>query len=54
MIAAGDKIVIEPVGDALWLAVHGRIGGKILPEEVEEESVLGQERIYGRWQQAAA
>jgi len=42
-----DKIVIEPIRDAIWLAIHGRKIGKILPEEVEEESLHEQEKLSG-------
>lgn len=42
-----DKIVIEPIRDAIWLAIHGRKIGKILPEEVEEESLREQEKLSG-------
>jgi AbrB family looped-hinge helix DNA binding protein len=43
--AEGDRIVIEPVRDALWLALHGRKIGYIDAEEVEEESEREQERL---------
>jgi len=43
--AVGDKIIIEPVRDAVWLAIHGRKIGLILPEEIEEESIHEQERL---------
>ncbi len=39
IIAAEDKTIIEPVRDAVWLALHGRKIGRIEPEEVEEESI---------------
>mgnify|MGYP001772984458 FL=1 len=45
IFAAGDKIVIEPVRDAVWLALYGRKIGRIMPEEVEEESAREQERL---------
>lgn len=48
MVALEDKIVIEPVRDAIWLALHGRKIGRILSEEVEEESLRGQERLSKR------
>ena len=48
VMAAGDKIVIEPVRDAVWLALHGRKIGRIEPEEVEEESVREQEKLSKR------
>ncbi len=46
IIAMGDRILIEPVRDAIWLALYGKKIGKILPEEVEEESILEQEKLY--------
>ncbi|MET1160671.1 MAG: AbrB/MazE/SpoVT family DNA-binding domain-containing protein [Thermoprotei archaeon] len=45
IMAAGDKIVIEPVRDAVWLALYGKKIGKILPEEIEEESLREQEKL---------
>ena len=45
IFAAGDKIVIEPVRDAVWLALYGRKIGRIMPEEVEEESAREQGRL---------
>lgn len=44
-MALEDKIVIEPVRDAIWLALHGKKIGKIMPEEIEEESLREQERL---------
>lgn len=46
VMAVGDKIVIEPIRDTVWLAIHGKKIGKIMPEELEEESILEQEKIY--------
>lgn len=48
MVALEDKIVIEPVRDAIWLTLHGRKIGRMLSEEVEEESLRGQERLSKR------
>ena len=45
IMAVGDRIVIEPVRDAVWLALYGRKIGRILPEEVEEESLREQEKL---------
>ena len=45
IMAVGDKIVIEPVRDAIWLALYGRKIGKILPEKIEEESLHAQEEL---------
>jgi len=47
VIAMKDKIVIEPIRDALWLALHGKKIGKIMPEEIEEESLREQEKLSG-------
>ncbi len=43
--AVEDKVLIEPVRDAIWLALHGKKIGKILPEEIEEESLYEQEKL---------
>ena len=40
-----NKVIIEPVRDAIWLAIHGRKIGKLMPEEVEEESMREQEKL---------
>lgn len=45
IIATENKIVIEPVRDAVWLALYGKKIGKILPEEIEEESLREQEKL---------
>ena len=45
MFVQGGKVVIEPIKDAIWLALHGRKIGRIMPEEVEEESLREQERL---------
>ena len=45
IMAVEDKIVIEPIRDAIWLALYGRKIGKILPEEIEEESLHEQEEL---------
>jgi len=45
IMAVGDRIVIEPVRDAVWLALYGRKIGRIMPEEVEEESLREQEKL---------
>jgi AbrB family looped-hinge helix DNA binding protein len=41
----GDKIVLEPVRDALWFAIHGPKVARISFEEVEEESIREQEKL---------
>mgnify|MGYP000344840628 CR=1 FL=1 len=48
VVAMRDKVVIEPVRDAVWLALHGRKIGKISPEEVEEESLVEQEKLLNK------
>lgn len=45
VMAVGGRIVIEPVRDAVWLALYGRKIGRIMPEEVEEESLREQEKL---------
>ena len=45
IMAVNNKIVLEPVRDAVWLALHGRKIGKISPEEIEEESLLEQQKL---------
>lgn len=45
IMAVEDKIVIEPVRDAIWLALYGEKIGRILPEEIEEESMCEQEKL---------
>lgn len=45
VMAVEGRIVIEPVRDAVWLALHGRKIGRIAPEEVEEESLIEQEKL---------
>ena len=45
VMAVGSRIVIEPVRDAVWLALYGRKIGRIMPEEVEEESLREQEKL---------
>ena len=41
----GDRIVLEPVRDALWFAIYGPKVARITFEEVEEESIREQERL---------
>ena len=45
IMAVNGKIIIEPIRDAIWLALYGKKIGRILPEEIEEESVIEQEEI---------
>ncbi len=47
IMAVGGEIVIKPVRDAVWLALYGRKIGRIMPEEVEEESLREQEELSG-------
>lgn len=44
----GSRIVIEPVHDPIWLALHGKKLGYIDVEELEEESLAEQERLAGK------
>jgi len=41
----GDRIVLEPVRDALWFAIYGPKVARITFEEVEEESIREQEKL---------
>lgn len=43
----GEKMIIEPVRDAIWLAVHGKKFARITLEELEEESIERQKEIAG-------
>ncbi|NOZ89349.1 MAG: AbrB/MazE/SpoVT family DNA-binding domain-containing protein [Crenarchaeota archaeon] len=43
--AEDGRIVIEPVRDPIWLALHGRRIGRIEPEELEEDSLAEQENL---------
>ena len=42
---AGDKIIIEPLRDAVWLSLHGEKVARITLKELEEESIE-QQRTY--------
>jgi hypothetical protein len=42
---SGGKIVLEPIRDALWYAIHGPKVGYIGFNELEEESVRKQGRL---------
>ena len=46
IMAVGDKIVIEPIRDAIWIALYGRKIGRVMPEEIEEESLREQEKPF--------
>jgi AbrB family looped-hinge helix DNA binding protein len=41
----GDRVVLEPVRDALWFAMHGPKVAYIGFEELEEESESEQKRL---------
>ena len=43
--AAGDRIIIEPLRDAVWLSLHGEKIARITLKELEEES-FEQQRKY--------
>ena len=38
----GDKIIIEPLYDAVWLSLYGRKIARITLKELEEESIERQ------------
>jgi len=42
--ATGDKIVIEPLRNAVWLSLRGEKVARITLKELEEESVKQQKR----------
>ena len=42
--AAGDKIIIEPLRDAVWLSLHGEKVARITLKELEEESIEQQRK----------
>jgi AbrB family looped-hinge helix DNA binding protein len=48
VMAVEGRIVIEPVRDAVWLALYGRKIGRIAPEEVEGESLIEQEKLSAK------
>lgn len=41
---AGDKIIIEPLRDAVWLSLHGEKVARITLKELEGESFEQQKR----------
>ena len=42
----GDKIIIEPLYDAVWLSLYGRKIARITLKELEEESIAQQEKYF--------
>ncbi len=44
LTAFKDRIVIEPLRDAVWLSLHGEKVAYVTLEELEEESLEQQER----------
>ena len=42
--ASGDKIIIEPLCDAIWLSLHGEKVAHVTLKELEEESIEQQKR----------
>ena len=42
--AIGDKIIIEPLRDAIWLSLHGEKIAHVTLKELEEESIEQQKR----------
>jgi len=47
IIASRDRMVTEPIRDAIWLSLHGEKVARITLEELEEESVERQEEYTG-------
>ncbi len=45
VVVEDNRIVIEPIRDAIWYALHGPKIGKISFEELEEESLREQEKL---------
>ena len=43
----GNRIVVEPEPDAVWLAIHGEKVAKVSLKELEEESLERQEELGG-------
>lgn len=43
----GDKMIIEPIRDAIWLALHGKKVAKVTLKELEEESFERQKELAG-------
>ncbi len=43
----GDRLVVEPKRDAVWLALHGKKVARITLEELERESLERQEELGG-------
>ncbi|MBS7637478.1 AbrB/MazE/SpoVT family DNA-binding domain-containing protein [Candidatus Bathyarchaeota archaeon] len=43
----GERVVLEPLHDAVWLSLHGRKIARVTLEELERESVEQQERYIG-------
>ena len=41
----GDKIVIKPIRDAIWLSLYGRKVAHVTLKELEEESI-GRQKEY--------
>ena len=42
--ASGNKIIIEPLRDAVWLSLHGEKVARVTLKELEEESVERQRK----------
>jgi len=42
--ASKDKIIIEPLRDAVWLSLHGEKVARVTLKELEEESLERQKR----------
>ncbi|MGC8932400.1 MAG: AbrB/MazE/SpoVT family DNA-binding domain-containing protein [Candidatus Methanodesulfokora sp.] len=44
MTLIGDKLVLEPEYDAVWLSLHGKKVAKIYLKELESESIEQQRK----------
>jgi len=42
--ASGNKIIIEPLRDAIWLSLHGEKIAQVTLKELEEESIEQQKK----------
>jgi len=48
MFIEGNKLVIEPIRDAIWLSIHGEKLAKITLRELESTSIEEQEKYVGK------
>ncbi len=45
IIVEDERLIVEPIRDAIWYAIHGPKIGYISFEDLERESVYEQERF---------